>query len=479
MPVLTIPNPSPAGWVPGADVGALHHPSYYRPGGAGARTVEHDVVADWGADDTGTTAVHGIIYAHYPDVGYNEVIKFPYGRFRFEGSAYFSTKKHFTIRGSGMGVFSASSVTFGTGTKVFTVPAGLGWSAGIGARVWEANRQFKWMKGTVISYSGTTLTLDITATSGHTDTVSSWTVGQTVLERSHAGVFFEGASSYGNPGGYIISSVVGSPIAGATAITVADGSIFGVGPCRFEMNKPAGPSEFYSTYGNQSGLQTHINYITSIAGNVLQLKGPLAFGLPAAQNPEVYGSQLHFEGVGFEDYACFGEEVSINGSPMISVAGGYNCWCYKVMACLAPGMVITTESSYRCEMNRVVFGWTKAMNGRNASEGAMRSSLTSSGLYIHCVDYTSAQLGEGQPDTNCVYLYNTWKNEPINVCHGNAYYQLFEGNIARPAVGRLLRGAPLEYHVPQSHHGTSCRRRVGGRGRVACVPDLESLRALE
>jgi hypothetical protein len=387
------------------------------------------VVADWAADDTGENTVHGIIYSHYPDVGYGEVIKFPYGRFRFTGAAYFGTKKNFTIRGSGMGVFSASTVAFGTGTKVFTVPAGLGWSAGIGARVWEANKQFKWMKGTVISYSGTTLTLDITATSGHTDTISSWTVGQTVLERAMADVFFSGASTFGNPGGYTLSDVVGSPIAGATTVTVADGSIFYPGPCKFDMNKPSGPSEYYSTYGVQSGLQVHINYITSVVGNVLHLQSPLLFNLPAAQNPVVYGSVLHFENVGFEDYACFGEEVTLNGTPMISVAGGYNCWCYKVMACLAPGMIITTESSFRCEMNRVVFGWTAQVDGRGAAEGAMRSSMTSSGLYIHCVDYTSAQLGEGQPDSNCVYLFNTWKNEPINVCHGNAYYQLFEGNI--------------------------------------------------
>ncbi len=74
-------------------------------------------------------------------------------------------------------ITSSTSNTVGTGTKTFTVAAGLTWIAS-GARIivedvaaYGTNE----MIGTVTSYSGTTLTLSIASTSG-SGTISSWIV---------------------------------------------------------------------------------------------------------------------------------------------------------------------------------------------------------------------------------------------------------------------------------------------------------------
>lgn len=453
MSELTIPNQSPSTWEPGVGVGALYHPSYYRPGGGGARTVEYDVVADWGVDPTGATTVHSIITSNLGLVGANEVIKFPYGRFKFTSFVYFGAKKNFTVRGGGMGVPSGSSVSFGTGTKTFQVPAGLDWTPGIGGRVWEENKQYKWMKGTVVSYSGTTLVLNITSTSGHVGSISRWTVGQTIFERTMSGSFFVGAQSYGNPGGETVANILGSPSAGATSITVNSSAGFATGLCKLDMTTPP-DAEFYSTYGYRTGQLLTINYIDSIVGNVLTLRAPLAHDCPATLSPVIYSSIFHYEGFGLEDVAMFGEDWDGNGSPMISFQGGYNCWAYKVVCCITRGMVITTEASLRCELNRVVFGWTKDSDGLGSTEGAIRSSASNEALYVHCLDYSGCQLGEGQPDTGCAYLYNTFKNAPPNANHGNVFFQLWEGNV--------LPSAQWDGYYAVHHKNTCFRNRVTG-----------------
>jgi len=75
---------------------------------------------------------------------------------------------------SGWSTTSSSSVAIATGTAVFTVPSGLSISTGNSAYAASGGNT---MSGTVASYSGSTLTLNITKTSG-AGTFSSWTITQ-------------------------------------------------------------------------------------------------------------------------------------------------------------------------------------------------------------------------------------------------------------------------------------------------------------
>lgn len=76
------------------------------------------------------------------------------------------------------GLPSVSSVAIGTGTKVFTVAAGLNFAPDIDViAAYSEDPINKKMTGTVVSYSGTTLTLNITSVTG-SGTFASWYIGR-------------------------------------------------------------------------------------------------------------------------------------------------------------------------------------------------------------------------------------------------------------------------------------------------------------
>jgi hypothetical protein len=68
--------------------------------------------------------------------------------------------------GAGYFATSSSSNAIGTGSKTFTTQAGLAYSAGAYVQVTDQSTSTNYMQGTVTSYSGTTLVVNVTATSG-------------------------------------------------------------------------------------------------------------------------------------------------------------------------------------------------------------------------------------------------------------------------------------------------------------------------
>jgi hypothetical protein len=70
---------------------------------------------------------------------------------------------------------SSTSNTIGTGTKTFTVPSGLGFQVGQYVLIQENGNTANVMSGRVLSYSGTTLSVDVTNTLG-SGTISNWTI---------------------------------------------------------------------------------------------------------------------------------------------------------------------------------------------------------------------------------------------------------------------------------------------------------------
>jgi hypothetical protein len=79
--------------------------------------------------------------------------------------------KAIKLQGAGSGrvvAWSKSSVTFGTGTKTFTVQSGLSIANGTTVRIWQTatDAYTNYMLGTVTSLSGTSLTVNVTTNTG-------------------------------------------------------------------------------------------------------------------------------------------------------------------------------------------------------------------------------------------------------------------------------------------------------------------------
>lgn len=97
-------------------------------------------------------------------------IYFPPGRYVFN-----STIEHIMPNSAGWATISTSSVAVGTGTKTFTVAAGLSISPGDNATVYDSETWANRMVGTVSSYSGTTLELSIASIVG-SGTIDAWNI---------------------------------------------------------------------------------------------------------------------------------------------------------------------------------------------------------------------------------------------------------------------------------------------------------------
>lgn len=73
----------------------------------------------------------------------------------------------------GLSSTSTTSLAIGVGTKAFTAIAGLTYTPGVRVRATSSGSS-EWMQGTVVSYSGSTLTLFIDSTSGGSATHADW-----------------------------------------------------------------------------------------------------------------------------------------------------------------------------------------------------------------------------------------------------------------------------------------------------------------
>lgn len=77
--------------------------------------------------------------------------------------------------GASYAATSTTSLAIGTGSKVFTTQAGLGYQTAARARATDSGNSANWMEGVVTSYSGSTLTINVDLTSG-SGTVASWLI---------------------------------------------------------------------------------------------------------------------------------------------------------------------------------------------------------------------------------------------------------------------------------------------------------------
>ena len=145
-----------APWVADVDVGVQGGFRRFQAGGANARPVTINVVTDHSADRTGATDATPAINAAITAVGTNGRVHVPAGRYRAESTITGNLKDNFTLSGDPWSL-SRSTITVGTGTKTFIVPAGGPWVPGIATRIWKWDRQDATI--TSITRSGSTATV--------------------------------------------------------------------------------------------------------------------------------------------------------------------------------------------------------------------------------------------------------------------------------------------------------------------------------
>jgi hypothetical protein len=91
-------------------------------------------------------------------------------------------------QGKGYRAFSTTSVTIGTGTKVFSTQLNLAYSAGARVRISDNADPTKWMEGIIDSYISNEMSVIVDLTSGDTDTLADWNINiagepATILEQ--------------------------------------------------------------------------------------------------------------------------------------------------------------------------------------------------------------------------------------------------------------------------------------------------------
>lgn len=128
---------------------------------------------------------------------------------------------------------SSAGVSIGTGAKTLTTPTGQIWGAGITLRLADQANPANWMQGTVTSYSGSTLIMNITSVNG-SGTPASWLIGHArsmiaeFVNGDTSGTFTSNVIFEGNTvrGGWAGPSALGGYfIAGATSRAVNGGTL--------------------------------------------------------------------------------------------------------------------------------------------------------------------------------------------------------------------------------------------------------------
>jgi len=447
-------------WTPGTTVGVDGGIAQYFNGSGDAdeRSTASlvNAVTAHSADNTGATATHAAILAAWSASTSGTGVYLPPGVYKITSTLNLGTNSdNRTLRGAGSAVRSTSSNTLAaTGTKTFTVPASVGWTTGCGVRAWKRNDPKKWMMGTVSSYSGTTLEMSVSSSSGDTDTLSDWSISMTyILGDANPAILvgttgdaynYMGGGTYGFWSGGGVATV-GSAAKGDTSIVVADATGMAAGQLMViallnnatEAAFLAGESTVFG-YGSSGAitgeyLRRHLVRIGSgyTSGTTIPLDVPLAFALPAALSPKVYATGTYADKVGIEDLAIFcgtGVQTGVYFQQTV------NCWTYNVIADRPNNYGHNWSAAYKCEIRKSVSLSSQRGDTESNGGGFLGNNLG------HCLvadnifygNFPAIEINNGT--TACAFIGNFTGNPPgygnINSNHGpHNSFNLYEYNI--------------------------------------------------
>lgn len=300
-----------------------------------------------------------------------------------------------------------------------------------------------YMAGTVTSYSGTTLTVSISTTRGTGCKFSMWKIGGAVLDlRANAAAVYVGsaADSYWVQDIYTatLPDVTGSPVAGATSITVSDGSNFSNG----QMLQIALANNYDPNTGEVGDNSMALNAagytystrqtltLVSKSGNTFTISPGLMFDLPAARAPKIANETLArtAENVGIENLTVLGHNSSYTGGP-IAFSVARNCWAYRVSVHATDADFFGGVATKNIEINSC-WGSHRRVSGTGGR--GLGFSQSADFLVVNSILMAGAPNTENVQDTRYAMIYNFSQGEIMNTNHNPwTRYALLEGNVSK------------------------------------------------
>jgi hypothetical protein len=336
-------------------------------GGIVVRTVLAETISTAGGNDSAsnTTTIQNAIDA----APSGSVVLIPPGIYR---TSALNMKSGVTLRGVGDFCKSTSSVAIGTGTKTFTVPAGLGYVAGVQVRVYRPGDRGYYMQGSVTTYSGTTLTLNIASSNG-SGTYADWRITLTVL-KTVSGGGSNGLINFGTSG--VSSPTVGTnkvidsgATAGSTSlVTTSAGPTVTVGQFLVisETNNAevalwgasnSSPGATWADGWNTSGgrARGQIVEVTGVTGTTTQtltIEPALYTDYPNTCWATPFSASMSYAGL--EHMQLFADSADSHVA-LVMMRKAANCWVTGVDFDFATRDHIEIEWSYRCEVRNCHF----------------------------------------------------------------------------------------------------------------------------
>lgn len=350
-------------------------------GGIPTRSTISQTVSDTTYGNDSTAALSAIQTAINATAS-GQVCYIPPGIYRINGNLTLTNHNNITVRGAGKFTLSTSSVSVGNGAKVFTVPANLGYSAGVAVLVQRNIGGYNFdsgtfMIGTVTSYSGTTLTLNITsnADGAGSGTYSNWMVSLTVIKQVGTGA---GCFSFGNDGDGMqytsmntySTTVSSGATSGSTSIVVGSATGISTGQLLVvtELNnsevKLTGwantPTEatdadgWDNATGYTKGTRTRgqIVSVTGVAGTTITFTPALYTDYPLTAWVTRYFA-LPCSNSGIESMMLYA--TNSGASRNVFFDSAINCWMYDIYSNFTDGDHVDLWWSYRCEIRYCMF----------------------------------------------------------------------------------------------------------------------------
>ncbi len=380
-------------------------------GGASARPVGRNAVTDHGADRTGAADATSAIQAAYNATPENQAMLIPAGVYKLSGGIQMNNNNR-SIRGAGRKFeLSSTTLTLGTGTKTLTVPSGKPWEAGIGVRIWRHLKPATYMQGTVVSYAGTTLVIDVTAvgsqtqpgvlpegrTANHYDEIgesfSDWKVSITYLDAQNEST---PAIQMGNDTDYYFGfdnklaiDVAADAFKGDTSLQLSNASSISVGQyLRVSIKNLLSQSDLENATPARAPAFAMLGYdylrvqlvkVTGKSGNTIDVWPPLAMDVTLDVDPVLHGYSFFREGLSVENLAIGGASTTSLPWGVINMFQCAASWIYDVDAHATPNRQIMLGKTWLCEIRYCDIGWR---NGEGTNGAGILTGPESIGLLI-------------------------------------------------------------------------------------------------
>lgn len=317
------------------------------------------------------------------------------------------------------------------------------------------------MMGTCVSYSGTTLVVDVdsvaTGASGPEIGVSNfamWKVSVTLLDQHATGsvVGLGGSSSTymaSSNDWDLLATISGSPSASATSVTLSDASLFSTGQLMqigiMNNYDPASGTAgdnamVVDTAGYEYKLRQMVR-VTGKIGNVVSFEPALLFDLPVGRTPRAISTSDVARLVGVENLAISAFNSASTNS-VLAFNQTDSCWAYRVSVFGAPnyqhGYGVTLASETR-------EAWVGVRSGSGSNGAAMIPTSSSSFLIVD----SAFQHGGPSVEVNGNSHYGivncmVWGGD-MNTNHGSHNkFAVLEGNVTTSIISDGYFGSESE-----------------------------------